>query len=38
MRGAAKFTLSMVGCAAAIVVLGPLAMKVMDLIFKLLVK
>lgn len=38
MRGAAKFTLGVVGCAAAIAVLGPLAMKVMDLVFKLLVK
>ncbi len=38
MRAVAKFTFGVVGCAAAIVVLGPLIMKLMDLVFKLLVK
>jgi hypothetical protein len=38
VRGAVKFTLGLVGVAVTIVILGPLGMKVMDLIFKLLVK
>ncbi len=38
MRGFAKFTLGLLGVVAAIVVLGPLGMKLMDLVFKLLVK